>query len=216
MFAFLFCFWLLLSSKDGTTQQLGIAALVVGLCIGTYGMISLYNALEDLLPGAWYAPFYSVLPFILSATFIAAGIAHFVIEDTFTAFVPKKGSWGGLWNVPAPGASQLGITYEQYHCYWTGIAEIGAGLLLILTKLQVVDFIPEQIPAFMLLLLTVAVTPANIYMFTHDPDVPRIPPLPYPFGGPTPSPNPGRRLARGSKPSHRSRRRRRWHRSRFR
>ena len=173
---------ILLSSQDATTQQLGIAALTVGLGIGTYGMISLYNALEEILPTFWYSPFYSILPLILSTTFVVAGIAHFVIDDTFTAFVPKRGSWGNLWNVPAPGSQTLGLTEEQYHCYWTGIAEIGAGTLCILTKVGVVDFIPQQLPTFLLFLITVAVTPANIYMFTHDPDIPRIPPLPYPFG----------------------------------
>ena len=173
---------ILLSAQDGTLQQLGIAAILVGLGIGTNGLLTIYNSLEQILPGAWYDPFYSVLPFILSSAFIAAGIAHFVIDDTFTAFVPPKGTWGNLWNVPAPGAKQLGWTYEEYHCYWTGVAEIGGGLLLILTKLQVIDFIPPNIPAFLLFLLTIAVTPANIYMFTHDPDIPRIPPLPYPWG----------------------------------
>lgn len=74
-----------------------------------------------------------------------------------------------------------GLTYEQYHSYWTGIAEIGGGILLIMGRFGFI--VPSiQIPAALLFLLVAAATPANNYMFTHDPDVPRIPPLPYPWG----------------------------------
>jgi len=171
----------LLSSGDENTQKLGIAAIVGGLTAGTVVSGQILNSLEVLLPASVYDPFYTVLPVVLGAAITAAGVAHFAIEDTFTSFVPPRGTWGGLWNVPAPGAQQLGLTYEQYHSYWTGIAEIGGGILLIMGTFDVI--VPSiQVPAALLFLLVAAVTPANTYMFTHDPDVPRIPPLPYPLG----------------------------------
>ena len=101
-------------------------------------------------------------------------------KETFVAFVPPKGIWGGLWQVPAPFSEQLGWTYAQYHSYWTGVAEIVGSLALILNTLGVIDL--GGVPAASLFLLTLTVTPANIYMFTHNPDVPNIPPVTYPWG----------------------------------
>mmetsp|Transcript_25935 Transcript_25935/g.29866 ORF Transcript_25935/g.29866 Transcript_25935/m.29866 type:complete len:273 (+) Transcript_25935:69-887(+) len=171
----------LLSSSDENTQKLGIAAIVGGLTAGTFVSGQILNYLEVVLPTSLYDPFYTVLPVIVGTLISAAGVAHFAIEDTFTSLVPPRGTWGGLWQVPAPGAEQLGLTYEQYHSYWTGIAEIGGGILLIMGRFGFI--VPSiQIPAALLFLLVAAVTPANTYMFTHDPDVPRIPPLPYPWG----------------------------------
>lgn len=156
-----------------------------------------------ILPSFVFAPFYNILPYVLSSAFIAAGIAHFALEDTFTAFVPPKGSWGGLWQIPSPGSDQLGLTYEQYHSFWSGIAEILVGISLVIATTAglapttfALPFLDggdggstaayfasaATIPAALMYLLTAAVTPANIYMYTHNPVVPRIPALPYPWG----------------------------------
>jgi uncharacterized membrane protein len=174
----------LLSARDGETQKAGIAAIVAALAVGTYLCVQALTALEHLLPSGWFEAWrYYTWTVPMGAIFLLAGISHFALKDTFTSFVPPMGTWGGLWQVPAPGADKLGLTYEEYHSYWTGIAEIGGGLLLILSGFPFnVPLIPTQVPAFLLFLLTCAVTPANIYMFTHDIQPPRLPPIPYPEG----------------------------------
>jgi uncharacterized membrane protein len=170
----------LVCAKDDATQQLAFVAIMAGVVLGSFGFVSLYDWLETILPTSMYKPFYNVLPFVLSSTFVAAGIAHFALEETFVAFVPPLGSWGGLWQIPAPFSEKLGLSYGQYHSFWSGIAEVVVGLSLIATTAGVVDLGP--IPASLMFLLTLAVTPANIYMFTHNPDVPEIPPVTYPWG----------------------------------
>lgn len=169
----------LVSAQDDTTQQLAFVGILAGIVAGGFGFVGIYDFFEGVLPASIFAPFYSILPCVLSLTFIAAGVAHFALEETFVAFVPPQGSWGGLWRVPAPGSEELGLSYEQYHSFWTGAAEILLGLSLIATTTGVVDL--GAAPAALLCLLTLAVTPANIYMFTHNPDVPEIPPVTYPW-----------------------------------
>eukprot|EP00536_Pseudo-nitzschia_multiseries_P018292 jgi/Psemu1/228447/e_gw1.2357.2.1 len=182
----------LVSAQDDSTQQASFVAIFGGVFAGSIAFIELYNLLEGILPSSIFDPFYTILPCVLSGAFIAAGIAHFALEDTFTAFVPPKGSWGGLWQVPAPGSEALGLTYEQYHSFWSGIAEVLVGSWLLVSTLQP-DLLPfvygadagwsaSTVPAALMFGLTAAVTPANIYMYTHNPVVPRIPALPYPWG----------------------------------
>lgn len=181
----------LISAQDDQTQQSSFILISSGIFAGSVVFLNLYNFLEVVLPPAIFDPFYTVLPYVLSLAFISAGIAHFAIEDTFTSFVPPKGSWGGLWQVPSPGSEQLGLTYEQYHSFWSGIAEVLVGSWLILATATanglltggVSDMVGNAaIPAALMWMLTAAVTPANIYMYTHNPVVPRIPALPYPWG----------------------------------
>jgi len=169
----------LVCAKDDTTQQLAFVSILVGVVVGSFGFVALYDFAETILPVSIFQPFYTVLPYVLSSTFIAAGIAHFVLEETFVAFVPPLGTWGGLWQIPAPLSEKLGLTYGQYHSFWSGIAEVVVSSSLIATTAGVIDLGP--IPAYLMYLLTLAVTPANIYMFTHNPDVPVIPPVTYPY-----------------------------------
>lgn len=189
----------LISAQDDRTQQLSFVLICSGVLAGSVVFLNLYNYLEVVLPPSVFTPFYTVLPYVLSSAFIAAGIAHFAIEDTFTSFVPPKGSWGGLWQVPSPGSDKLGLTYEQYHSFWSGIAEIVVGSWLLIATATTNGIITfgdttadialsssaisaTTIPAALMWMLTAAVTPANVYMYTHNPVVPRIPALPYPWG----------------------------------
>lgn len=173
---------LLLSSQSDTVQKIGFGAIFVALFVGTYGVINGLTLLETVLPEGWYTAWRDYTwPVPMGTLFTIFGVLHFVLKDSFASIVPPKGTWGGLWQVPAPGAEQLGITYEEYHSYWTGVCEIVGGLLLALSGLHAIP-LPVEIPAALLGLLVLAITPANVYMFTHDAQMTNAPPIPYPQG----------------------------------
>ena len=178
---------ILLSSQSDTIQQLGIVGIVSALGLGTYGVVQLLTLLEQILPDGWYATWRDVTwPIPFGLIFMAAGVAHFVMTETFTAMVPRPNTWGGLWQIPAPFRESIStsiqpITYEEYHVYWSGIAELVGGILLIVSFLFP-NIVPVSLPAFLIFLLLIVVTPANIYMATHDVQAPNLPPIPYPSG----------------------------------
>jgi uncharacterized membrane protein len=168
-----------LSAQEDNVQKAGFAAIVAGLGIGTVACINILSATEALLPEGWYENWRDYTwPVPMGLIYCAAGVSHFTLKDAFVSIVPPKGTWGGLWQL---SALELGnTTYAEFHTYWTGVCEFGGGAWLAAAGLGLVG--PVQLPALLLFLLTVAITPANIYMATHDAQMEGVPPTPYPAG----------------------------------
>lgn len=174
---------LLISSKDDATQQLAFVSAFGVLAVGTALCVQLWHGPGvTLLGDAYYQQIRSsIFPKAFGIIFAVVGVLHFVFVDNFAKMVPPKGTWGGLWQAPAPFQEELGIqSYEAYHSYWTGVAECLGGIWLLAAGFGLTS---TDAPANLLFLLTIGVTPANLYMFTHDVTPGgAIPRLQYPFG----------------------------------
>ena len=179
---------ILISAKPPDEQKLWIGGITAGLLVSTVLIVTLLSALESALPAGWFGTLGNLGSVPLGLVFAALGAAHFAKKETFLGIVPPLGTWGGLWQVPAPGAEKLGLSYAEYHTYWSGAAELLGGLLLAASGVGLVPVAVQQFDAFLMLLLTLAVTPANIYMATHDAQM---------EGGPPPMAYPDAHIFRG-------------------
>lgn len=172
----------LISSKSDITQQLTVVGSFAALAIGTFVCVQLWYGAGQSLVGTEYFQFICqrIFPIAFGVIFSAVGVGHFVFVDNFARIVPPKGTWGGLWQLPAPFSEQLGIPYADYQSYASGILEFIGGLWLLAGGLGFTD---PSLPGFFLFFLTIAVSPANLYMFTHDVGPGgSAPPLSYPWG----------------------------------
>ena len=174
---------LLIRTKSDTVQQAAFVGAFLFLAVGTHLCIDLWHGPGVSLLGPDYYETIrgTIFPLVFGSIFALVGILHFVFVDNFARIVPPVGTWGGLWQAPAPFREALGIgSCEAYHSYWTGVAECIGGVWLLAGGLGLTD---TTVPANLLFLLTIGVTPANLYMFTHDADPGgSVPRLQYPFG----------------------------------
>jgi len=107
---------------------------------------------------------------LLGLIYLAAGAAHFTELEGFSNITPPNGTWGFWWT---PFSTKFNVQ-------WTGVAEVFGGLWLLLGALAPVLGIalPAALGpmlsdgALTLWLLTLAVTPANIYALTHGANFP--------------------------------------------
>ena len=106
---------------------------------------------------------------------MVAGITHFTNEKDYVNIYPSIGTWG-IWYLPGNA---------KFHVLWTGIVEFICGLGLFVGG-AIDSFAPVYYnspnvlsnagllsdSATLLFFLTIAVTPANIYMYTHGAKLP--------------------------------------------
>jgi len=116
--------------------------------------------------------YYSVLPrgLILGILFILAGQSHFELKADYENIMPPLGTWG-FWSLP--GSPTFWVTSS-------GVAEVFLGYLLMYGSFTSM-FISTDVlnaSALGLFVLCVAITPANIYMYTHGARLPLSQPSP--------------------------------------
>ena len=90
-----------------------------------------------------------ILKWILSAAMILAGINHFINAEFYLRMMPPI--------LPAP----------LFLIYLSGVCEIALGILLVIPKFT-------RLAAFGLILLFIAVFPANVYMWMNPELFPEI------------------------------------------
>eukprot|EP00985_Skeletonema_marinoi_P011703 scaffold5562_cov156-Skeletonema_marinoi.AAC.7 len=143
-----------------------------GLALACYPTIKLLESFSQSVVGLERWRIYmidSTLPILMGLVYLLGGIGHFAAADSFQDIYPPMGTWG-IWYLPGSAA---------FHVAWTGIIELFCGAGLIFSGIRdaigsedgeeeniLINFI-KPICASMLFLLTILVTPANIYMFTH-------------------------------------------------
>lgn len=154
-----------------------IQAIIVFAIFATLGVssVAFSSFLDDItLKYEWVQTWRYTWP-LLGVIYMAAGVTHFTLESEYINIYPKKGAWG-FWYLPGS---------PKFHVQWTGIAEILGGLGLLIggaydAFMPVWGECPNVLTsagigsdaAAGLLLLTVAVTPANVYMYTHGAKLP--------------------------------------------
>ncbi len=174
-----------INTKDDLTQAFAVKAIFLSLGAGTYlftqGLHGLSSFGTENFPSQ-YEFFRSTWPLTFGAVFSLAGVTHFTLSEEYENIVPTKGAWG-VWNIPGS---------RKFHVAWTGVAELAGGLGLLVGGLSTM-FGPsllapltsaglESDSAAALFLLTLAVTPANIFMYTHGAKLPMdSDPLPLQF-----------------------------------
>jgi uncharacterized membrane protein len=183
-----------IGSMDPVIQQITFIMAFVLLSIGTQFCIHAWftYGIELLGHDYFHTIQTQIFPMVFGTIFAVVGICHFIFVENFARIVPPYNCWGGLWKVPAPFHRSMNITYEAYHSYWTGIVEFIGGIWLLYTGIMsyitsggdsITTVSSSILPATLLLGLTVGVTPANLYMFTHNASPGGIiPPLQYPYG----------------------------------
>ena len=152
-------------------QQGVVLTAFGGLAVGATASAFAYEFARRELPSVWWDRWETWSAATLGVTFVLAGRSHFTMPEAFKAIYPPLGTWG-FWALP--GSS-------DFHVAWTGVAELLGGSALLLGCLLRVfgpqdDTSPPllRFAARAVLLLVLAVSPANVYMFTHGAIMPGV------------------------------------------
>ena len=161
--------------KWSTRSQIGVfIGIYLALGIATYVATKILDIIAKDVTGLerWRNMVIATsFPLVVGSFYCFVGVAHFVAADLMHDIYPPQGTWG-FWYLPGSAS---------FHVTWTGIVEVVGGLVLIgsgLNQLLLPVFGKEDlerppfslfqpVSASVLFVLTLAVTPANIYMFTH-------------------------------------------------
>eukprot|EP00904_Undaria_pinnatifida_P005769 jgi/Undpi1/2321/HiC_scaffold_13.g05704.m1 len=150
-----------ISEESKPIQALTVAAIVAGHVVAVKSLLKLI--VEQEAKCASFASWKAASPAVLGALYIAAGSLHFAKLKEMCNIVPPKGTWG-LWYVPGRAS---------FHVKWTGVVEILAGAGLVAGWFGVGPTCLLTKSAAVLFALTAAVTPANLFMFTHGVQFPK-------------------------------------------
>eukprot|EP00591_Stephanopyxis_turris_P010164 CAMPEP_0195514420 /NCGR_PEP_ID=MMETSP0794_2-20130614/5814_1 /TAXON_ID=515487 /ORGANISM="Stephanopyxis turris, Strain CCMP 815" /LENGTH=200 /DNA_ID=CAMNT_0040642663 /DNA_START=272 /DNA_END=874 /DNA_ORIENTATION=- len=145
--------------------------IYVMLTVATIPTIKSIDALSNTMGlERWRNTFVDTsLPLLLGLFYVCAGIGHFALADSFKDIYPPIGTWG-IWYLPGSAT---------FHVAWTGAVEaLGGGGLLYgairnLLGMEedydhtAISKLVLPLSALALFALTIVVTPANIYMYTH-------------------------------------------------
>jgi len=160
-------------------QQATVLAGFAGLGAATLASASAYEAVRRASDeSVWWQRWETFAAATLGVTFVLAGRSHFTMPEAFKAIYPPPGTWG-FWYLP--GSS-------DFHVAWTGVAELlgGAGLLLgCLLSVVGQASMGRELRVWVaraVFLLVLAVSPANMYMFTHGAVMPGVTPDELPLG----------------------------------
>ncbi|KAL1507355.1 hypothetical protein AB1Y20_008201 [Prymnesium parvum] len=143
------------------------AAVVIAIALAIGGLTALlYGPVFDAVRGSWVWSLSRPTWPILGAIYLAAGVAHFTEAEGFENITPPNGTWG-FWYTPFS---------PRFNVYWTGVVEIFGGAWMMLgfgAQLLGVSLPAALGPvvsdaALTLFLLTIVVTPANIFAMSHN------------------------------------------------
>lgn len=160
----------LISAKSDEEQAAAVKTIYTGI-VGASGVLwLLLTLLEGVFPEGLFGTLGNAQAVPLGLLYMAIGAAHFLQKEMFFPIVPPRGTWGGWWDIPSPGKGSIfeKLSYAEFHTFWTGAMEIAGGFLLVASSIGLFPNAVQRFDAFLLFVLTVALTPANIYMYTHD------------------------------------------------
>jgi len=144
--------------------------LSISAAIGLFGAVLAGPAFDSVRGSFLWELSRPTWPFVFGLIYLAAGIAHFTEADGFENITPPNGSWGIYYTPFTPRVNVL----------WTGVVEIfggawmlaGAGAAAAKIALPAALGPMESDGALTLFLLTILVTPANLYALTHGANFP--------------------------------------------
>lgn len=168
-------------SSNVSTLAKPLQATVLFAILATLGQATfvMYHFLTDVtLQYEWMQSFRYSWSLLLGVSYTATGVTHFTNAEEYRNIVPPRGTWG-VWYPPFASRA-------NFHVRWTGlVAMLGGvgmfvgGLYDALAPVYVTSPYLVTMAGLMsdsaaaLFLLTILVTPANVFMYTHGAKLPR-------------------------------------------